>query len=133
MTENQPHMFQRPSDPPEPLPPLRAGEDIGRLHTEWARVHESPGNTDALAGRLRNRASVAARVARGADHGLIGDLIRAVDAIAARVDELSERVNNLATTTDDLARSLSEEVSRLRADVQRASGREREDVSRPDR
>lgn len=126
-------MFRRPSDPPDPLSPLRASEDVVRLHAEWARVHEAGGNTDALAGRMRNRARVAARLAAGADHRFIGDLIRAVDAIAARVDELSERVGNLATTTDDVARVLSEEVSHLRAEVHRVSGLGQGDSSRPDR
>ena len=123
-------MFRRPSDPPDPLLPLRASEVVVRLHTEWARVHAAADNTHALAG-LKNRAKVLTRMARGADHRLLGDLIRASDALAARVDELSDRVNNLATTTDDLARSLSEEVSRLRADVQRMSTGSREDSSLP--
>lgn len=118
MTEKPPEMFRRPSDPPGPLPPLRAGDEVGRLHTEWARIHPATSDADNRAGRLRNRATVVARLARGADHRLIGDLIRAIDAIAGRVDELSERVNNLETITDDLAGALSEEVSQLRADVQ---------------
>jgi ABC-type transporter Mla subunit MlaD len=125
-------MFRRPSDPPDPLPPLRASDEVVRLHTEWARVHAASDEGHALAG-LRSRARVVASMAGGADHRLLGDLIRAIDAIAARVDELSERVDNLATTTDDLARSLSEEVSALRGTVQRMSTDGREDFPRPNR
>jgi hypothetical protein len=126
-------MFRRPSDPPDALPPLHSSEHVVRLHTEWARMHHAPGDGDATGGRLRNRASVVARIAAGADHRLLGDLVRAVDVIAARLDELSERLTDLAVTTDDLARALSEDVSRLRGDIQRVWPRDSTDTARPDR
>lgn len=122
MNETPPEMFQRPTDPPDLPAPLCAGDEIGRLHTEWARMHPAAGDTDITAGRLRNRVTTVAQIARGADHRLIGDLIRAVDAIAARVDELSERVNTHATTTHDVARVLSEELSQLKADLREMGG-----------
>jgi hypothetical protein len=85
-------------------------------------MHPAPGDTDTTAGRMRNRVTTVAQIARGADHRFIGELIRAVDAIAARVDELSERVNTLATTTHDVGRVLSEELSQLQADLRQMGG-----------
>jgi hypothetical protein len=122
MTEKPPAMFRRPSDPPEPLPPLRASENIVKLHTEWARLHAAPTEDEALATRLGTKArSIASRVIAGADHQLLGDVVRAIDAIAARCDELAERVANLELTADDLARTLGEEVTQLRAAVERVT------------
>jgi hypothetical protein len=48
----------------------------------------------------------------------LGDVVRAVDAVALRCDELSERVAQLSTITDDLARAVSEEVTELRMAVE---------------
>jgi tetrahydromethanopterin S-methyltransferase subunit B len=59
------------------------------------------------------------RLTGGTDHRYIGDVIRAVDIIALRCDELSERVTQLAMSADDVARVLCEEVTELRAVVER--------------
>ena len=45
--------------------------------------------------------------------------MRAIDTIATRCDELSERVAGLEVTADDLARVLGEELTQLRAAVER--------------
>jgi hypothetical protein len=118
MSENPPRMFRLPTDPPEHLQSLRAGDQITRLHTEWARRRAASPKTDSVGTRVRSRVKVfAAQVTGADDRRFLGDLVRAVDAVAIRCDELSERVSNLATTLDDLARSLSEEVTQLRATV----------------
>jgi hypothetical protein len=125
MTEEPPLMFRRPSDPPETLPSLRSNEHIVRLHTEWARLHATPAGSQAPSARVRAKArSVVSRLIGTADHQLLGDVVRAVDAIAVRCDELSERVGNLELTSDDLARSLGQEITRLRASVERSMGAE---------
>jgi hypothetical protein len=127
MTEEPPVMFRRPSDSPEPLPSLRANEHIVKLHTEWARLHATPDAPQAPSARLRAKArTVVSRLLGTADHQLLGDVVRAVDAIAVRCDELSERVGNLELTSDDLARSLGQEITRLRASVERSMGTEPE-------
>jgi tetrahydromethanopterin S-methyltransferase subunit B len=59
------------------------------------------------------------RIAAGGHGELLADLIRAIDAIAARCDELSGRVEKLEVVADDLARVLGEEVTHLRAAVER--------------
>jgi hypothetical protein len=125
MTEEPPVMFRRPSDPPEPLPSLRSNEHIVKLHREWARLHATPAASQAPAARLRAKArSAVSRLLGTADHQLLGDVVRAVDAVAVRCDELSERVGNLELTSDDLARSLGEEITRLRASTERPIGTE---------
>jgi hypothetical protein len=48
----------------------------------------------------------------------MGDVVRAVDAVAGRCDELSERIERLSTVTDDLARAVSEEITELRTAVE---------------
>jgi hypothetical protein len=111
-----PEMFRRPSDPPEPLPQIRASNPIGTLHTEWARMHSSPPEQTSPGRRLSKKVRLAAsRMTNRADHRLLGDLVRAVDAVAERCDELSERAANLEVIVDDLARILGEEVTHLRA------------------
>ncbi len=123
-------MFRRPTDPPDVLPPLRGSEHILRLHAEWSRMHAGADDGGAFGGRLRNRVGLVARLAGGADHRLLGDLIRAVDAVAGRVDELAERVHNLSITADDIGRALSE-VAELRTDIERLTARETNDPLRP--
>jgi hypothetical protein len=51
---------------------------------------------------------------------MLGDLIRAIDAVATRCDELSDRVSSLEVSVDDMARILGEEVTRLRAAVEQS-------------
>ena len=105
MTDTPPTMFQRPTDPCRPPPPLRSGGPIARMHTEWARLDAAPGNTSSVGDRLRVKArSVAARVTGSADRQFLAELVRAVDAVAARCDELSERVGKLDVIADDLTR-----------------------------
>jgi hypothetical protein len=95
------------------------------MHTEWARLDAAPGNTASVGVRLRVKArSAAARVTGNADRHFLADLVRAVDAVAARCDELSERVGKLEVVADDLARILGEEITQLRAAVERMADRE---------
>ena len=92
MTEEPPVMFRRPSDSPEPLPSLRANEHIVQLHTEWARLHATPDAPQAPSARLRAKArTVVSRLLGTADHQLLGDVVRAVDAIAVRCDLCAKR------------------------------------------
>ena len=117
-----PAMFRRPTDPPDPLPPIRSSETITGLHAEWARQHAGPAPENTWSNRLRNKArAVRGRIGVGTDPQLLGDLVRAVDAVAARCDELSERASHLEIVVDDLARILGEEVTRLRAAVAKSS------------
>ena len=85
-----PSMFRRPTDVPEALPPIRGSELLSILHTKWIDLQppaEVP-STSPWHRLLRRSRRVGARVMRRGDHDLLGDLIRAVDAIAGRCDEL---------------------------------------------
>ena len=113
-----PAMFQRPSDPLPPLPPLRARRRDRSVAWWMDRIHAPSVAKPTFAQRLRSKLrSIRSRIVTGADHRLLGDLVRAVDAVAARCDELSERAVNCEIVVDDLARILGEEVTRLHAAV----------------
>jgi hypothetical protein len=65
--------------------------------------------------------TLSAKIGLGYDPKLVGELIRAIDAVAVRCDELADRVSNLEMSIDDLSGALGEEVTRLRAAVDRTS------------
>jgi hypothetical protein len=60
-----------------------------------------------------------ARIGLGTHPELLAGIIRAVDAIAARCDELSDQLSQLQEMLDDASGILGEEVTRLRAVVER--------------
>ena len=114
-----PTMFRRPSDPLEPPLPLGSSDTITTLHDEWGRLHAAPASTVTMRQRMARKVRAqTARMGLGTDRKMLGDLIRAIDALASRCDELSDRVNSLELTVDDMARILGEEVTRLRAAVE---------------
>jgi hypothetical protein len=114
-------MFRRPTDPPDPLPPLRAEGNVVEMHAEWGRMHQVSGEDTAFTHRLRLKAiSLRSRIG-GTDRHYLGYVVRAVDEVAARCDELAQRLNDLAISLDDLARTVGEDVSRLRAEVESRS------------
>jgi hypothetical protein len=118
MDPEPPRMFRAPSDPLEPLPPLRANEPVVRLRTEWARLHDKSVPT-SVRRRLRARIrAVRLRLIVALNARYAEDVVRAVDAIALRCDELSERITHLSSITDDLARAVSQEVTDLRTVVE---------------
>jgi hypothetical protein len=115
-----PSMFRRPTDAPDALLPIRGSEPLSIVHTKWARMH-TPAEDPAARGWqriLRRSRGVAARVIGRGDHELLGDLIRAVDAVATRCDELTVRVETLTTNVDDIARTYGEDLTQIRADLE---------------
>ena len=57
------------------------------------------------------------RVPGGVDQVIIADLIRAVDAVAARCDELSDRLQHQQIVLDDAVTIFGEELTRIRAEL----------------
>jgi hypothetical protein len=113
-------MFSRPTEAGEPLAPVRASDHLIALHVEWSRLHAAEAS-----GTLRARVKRAARqsthrlLGRADDDLLLGDLVRAVDALAARCDELAARLAQQEAITADVAAILGEDITRLTADVSR--------------
>jgi len=114
-------MFRRPTDVPDPLPPIRGSELLSIVHTKWLGLHAAAEDPPASAWQklLRRSRRVGARMTGRGDHELLGDLIRAVDAIAARCDDLAARVETLTTNVDDMARTYGEDIIQARADLER--------------
>jgi hypothetical protein len=56
-----------------------------------------------------------ARSAQRDDRDLIGNLIRAVDALAARVNDIAARLNDLEAIVHDVVTVTSEDLSRVLA------------------
>jgi hypothetical protein len=113
--QEPPRMFSRPTEPPRPIEPIRSGEFVTKLHATWSRPYE---NRSSWSNRIRSKSrSAIERLLGRADHELIGDLIRAVDAVAARCDEISARLSQLEIITNEVAETLGPEVTRLTAEV----------------
>lgn len=139
-----PRLFSRRADP-LPLPPaLHDAEVVATLHLRWAQLAGAgqgapPGAADAGDGpggggagvraKVRARVVAAARADAAADRGLIGDLIRAVDAVAARVDEVTARVGNLELLLQEVLDRTSEELVRVQVALGGLDDRVRDEQS----
>jgi len=111
-----------------PPTPVREDPDVVAVHEAWARIHaaetqppaDSPSSTAAkLRIMARDRLAVAAAGALGPaqsyDRELIGDLIRATDALARRCDELGGRLAELEALVEEVVAVFSEDLVQVRA------------------
>jgi hypothetical protein len=113
-----PSMFQRAADVHDPLPPVRQADDVVKLHREWIRISTPPvGQSTALWPRLlRLLRRVANRGPGAIDREMIADLIRAIDAVAARCDVIADRLDHQNIVINDAVTIFGEELTRLRAE-----------------
>jgi hypothetical protein len=113
-----PSMFQRASDVHDPLPPIRQADDVVKLHREWIRISTAPaGQSIALWPRLVRLLRRATTRGPGAvDREMIADLIRAIDAVAARCDVIADRLDHQNVVVNDAVTIFGEELTRLRAE-----------------
>jgi len=126
MTDVPPAMFQRPTDPPGPLPALRGAGEVVTMHLEWERQFGTPADAMAFGPRFRRRVRAAASKITGRpDREFLADLVRAVDAVAKRCDEISERLVTIEIVVDDMACVLGGEITQLRAEVERTAIRDK--------
>ena len=140
-----PRLLSRRADP-LPLPPaLHDAEVVATLHLRWAQLAragqgapppgagdagDSPGGGGAgVRAKVRARVVASARADAAADRGLIGDLIRAVDAVAARVDEVTARVGNLELLLQEVLDRTSEELVRVQVALGGLDDRVRDEQS----
>lgn len=129
-----PALLDRSAEPPPVLAPVRASEEVQALHGHWAQVHaaeqagegaDGPAPASGVRAKVRARVATAAAELGGSrqqdDRALIGDLIRAVDALAARADELAGRLATLERVVPELVGTLGEDLVRLRAALEAAA------------
>ena len=113
-----PSMFQRAADVHDALPPVRQADDVVKLHREWIRISTpQAGQSRALWSRLvRVVRRVAGRGPGAVDREMIADLIRAIDAVAARCDVIADRLDHQNVVVNDAVTIFGEELTRLRAE-----------------
>lgn len=121
-----PGVLSQVADPAPLPPPLHDAEEIATLHVSWARLaagggeREEPAPPSGVRAKVRARVVAAASASVSQDRALIGDLIRAADALAKRLDEVSERVHGVELLVQEVVDRLSEDVVRLQAAVESA-------------
>jgi hypothetical protein len=128
-----PAMFNRSSDVPSPIPHLRHGKEIVKLHREWITRIVPPERPSAGQRAIRVVRRVANR-AGSVDREIVADLIRAIDTLASRCDELADRLQHQHIVLDDAVTIYGEELTRLRAESEqlRAGGPRISPASLPD-
>lgn len=114
-----PVMFKRQSDVPDPMPSVRHGDQVAQLHREWIRITAplsagSRSPKQRLGHMMRRFAN---RLPGTVDQVFIADMIRAVDAVAARCDEIADRLEHQTIVLDDAITIFGEELTRIRADL----------------
>jgi hypothetical protein len=119
--DDAPRMFARSSEVPPPMPHLRHGEQISRLHSEWIVRIVPPARPSGGQRAIRVIRRVANR-AGSVDREIVADLIRAIDALASRCDELADRLEHQQIVVDDAVSIFGEELTRLRAASLDAAG-----------
>ena len=111
--DDPPRLLRNPPNPGGPLPPIQHGEELAALHRDWAAHVGGPAAGGPWA-RARRKAAKAVRAPQ-VNRGLIGDLIRAVDALARRVDDLGNRMTALEDLVAELVVVTGEDLARVQA------------------
>jgi len=127
--DDAPLLLSRPVAATSPLPPVRQDPAVAALHEEWRRVHAAGGTPPVarrgIRGAIRARLAAVAADAVGPvqhdDRALIGDAIRAADAIALRADELAQRLADLEALVEEIVHVVSEDLVHIRAQLAGAS------------
>jgi hypothetical protein len=109
-----PRMFQRAADISDRLEALRHSPEFARLHSEWLIRIVPPEKPSVGQRGIRVVRRILNRW-QSVDREIIADVIRAIDALAARCDELTDRLEHQRIILDDAVTILGEEVTRVRA------------------
>jgi hypothetical protein len=111
--DEPPALLHHAVDAAPPLGPVRADPAVSSMHQTWARMAAGDGSASGWRGKVER-----AMPGRSpADRELIGEVIRAADALAARCDQLSERVMALEGALAEVIEVLGADLVRLRAAV----------------
>jgi hypothetical protein len=119
---------------PAPLPPpVGDSEEISSLHVKFARLVQSAqaessrtergaagseragGGAGGVRAKVRARVAAVARADAGADREFMGDLVRAIAALAERLDDVTTRMGHLERLVQDVVDRLSEDLVRVQA------------------
>jgi hypothetical protein len=100
------------------LAPIRQAEDVVKLHREWIRISTpQAARSGALWPRLvRVVRRIVGKGPGAVDREMIADLIRAIDAVAARCDVIADRLDHQNVVVNDAVTIFGEELTRLRAE-----------------
>ncbi len=126
-SSDAPRLLSHRADPAPPLPPVQEADEIASLHVKFARLvsgaqGEQADTSGAAAGapaaggvraKVRARVAAVARADAGADREFMGNLVRAVAALAERVDSLSARLGELELLVQDVVDRTSEDLARV--------------------
>lgn len=122
--DDPPRLLRNPPGVGAPLPSVHQGPELAAVHQNWAGAHAvaaGRGGIEAARARVQSKLSTVAAAAvlpaQQADRALIGDLIRAVDALARRVDEIGNRVLALEALVEEVVVVTGEDLARIRAAV----------------
>ena len=118
-----PSMLQLPVGGRAAIEPVRSHPLLQTMHEDWIRVHQdSPAARSTRQGwrsAVDRHVAEVARQSLGTDvesnRLLIGDVIRAADALAEHCDDLGRRLMDLEALVEDVVRVVSEDVTRLTA------------------
>jgi hypothetical protein len=114
--DEPPAMLRHAIDAAPPLDPVRPGTAVTSMHQTWARVDAAGGREDTgVRRRVARLVPGPSSQALRDDRMLIGELIRAADALAARCDELADRVMALEGALAEVVEVFGADLTRLRA------------------
>jgi hypothetical protein len=125
-----PGLLSRRAAPPPLPPPVQESGEVASLHAKFARLvsgaqAEAPdaaagGGIGSAAGggggvraKVRARVAAVARADAGADREFMGDLVRALAALASRVDEVAARLGDLEMLVQEVVDQVSEDLVRV--------------------
>jgi hypothetical protein len=113
-----PTMFRRAADVHDPLAAIQQADDVVKLHREWIRISTpQAAQSGALWRRLvRVVRRIVGKGPGAVDREMIADLIRAIDAVAARCDVIADRLDHQNVVVNDAVTIFGEELTRLRAE-----------------
>ncbi len=110
--DTTPALLRHAVDAAPPLDPVRGDPAVSSMHQTWARLANQGGGSG-----WRRRVERLVPGPSAADRELIGEVIRATDALAARCDQLAERVMALEGALAEVIEVLGADLTRLRAAV----------------
>ena len=112
--DEAPAMLRHAVDAGPRIEPIRSDAAVAAMHQTWAQMAEGNARASGTRGRMAKLVG-GSSAGHGDDRALIGDVIRAADALAARCDELAERIVALEGALAEMIEVFGADLTRLRA------------------